>query len=165
MRGGPCSLRRHAILLAVCLALIGLSVIESARGCDETVLIDSVEYTVSDRWCGKRIDPEQMARPDRLLPLPRELTFEDYRIYVAPDAGRAFVQMAANAINDSVVLIVDSGYRSVDYQARIIARRLARGQSFAEIMTLVAPPGYSEHHTGRAFDLSLIHISEPTRPY
>ncbi len=85
--------------------------------------------------------------------LPQELTFEDYRIYVADDAGRAFVQMAVSAGDDSVALIVDSGYRSVAYQRRIIARRLAGGQSIARIMAFVAPPGYSEHHTGRAFDL------------
>ena len=61
--------------------------------------------------------------------------------------------MAASASGDSVTLIVDSGYRSVAYQTRIIARRLAGGQSIARIMAFVAPPGYSEHHTGRAFDL------------
>lgn len=153
VRGDGCFRFRIAIRLAACLALVSLPAIESARGCDETVLIDSVEYAVSDRWCGKQIAPEQMAQPTRMLLLPQELTFEDYRIYVAEDAGRAFVQMAASARSDSVTLIVDSGYRSVAYQTRIIARRLAGGQSFARIMAFVAPPGYSEHHTGQAFDL------------
>jgi LAS superfamily LD-carboxypeptidase LdcB len=33
-------------------------------------------------------------------------------------------------------------------------RKLAAGQTVAQILTVSAPPGYSEHHTGRALDLT-----------
>lgn len=129
------------------------SLAEPANACDETVVIDSVEYRVSDYWCGQRIDSSAIARPEHLVKLPQELTFENYRIYVLPQARDAFVKMAKAAWKDSVELIVDSGFRSPAFQRRIIKKRLASGDSFDEVLNSVAPPGYSEHHTGRAFDL------------
>lgn len=127
----------------------------SAHGeqCRETVVIDSVEYPVGPRWCGKRIDSTQLADPDRLAVIPEEYCFEDYRIYVDKDARDSFVRMAETGKKDSIFLIVDSGYRSAAYQARIIARRMAEGDSFADIVRYVAPPGYSSHETGRTVDL------------
>ena len=32
--------------------------------------------------------------------------------------------------------------------------KLARGQSIDEILSVSAPPGYSEHHSGRAVDVT-----------
>jgi D-alanyl-D-alanine carboxypeptidase len=53
-----------------------------------------------------------------------------------------------------VSLWLVSAFRSVDYQRQIRERKLAAGQSVAEILRVGAPPGYSEHHTGRAIDLA-----------
>jgi D-alanyl-D-alanine carboxypeptidase len=93
------------------------------------------------------------ADPAALVQLPQECTFEDYRIYAEQPACDAFVRMAEAARQDSVDLIADSGFRSPGFQRRIIKRRLEAGQPIDKILTQVAPPGYSEHHTGRAFDL------------
>ena len=46
-----------------------------------------------------------------------------------------------------------SGYRSHDYQLGIFERKLARGQTVDEILTVNAAPGYSEHHSGCALDI------------
>lgn len=71
------------------------------------------------------------------------------------------LQAAAQA--DGVVLLPISGYRSLEYQRGIIARKLAAGQKPEEIFRVSALPGYSEHHTGRAIDLGTpgcTHLSE-----
>lgn len=125
----------------------------SSYACDETVKVKGVDYAVSDHWCGRAIDSTQIADPASLVRLPDKLTFEDYRIYVTVETKSAFIEMAAAAAKDSINLIVDSGFRSAGFQARIIARRLAEGQPFDKIINHVAPPGYSQHHTARAVDL------------
>lgn len=126
----------------------------TVRGeCSESIVIDSVSYRVGAPWCGNRLDSANVAQPSELVRLPDSLTFEDYRIYVTPETRRAFVAMATHARRDSVELTADSGFRSPSFQRRLIARRLAEGREFSEIIKNVAPPGYSQHHTGRALDL------------
>lgn len=121
--------------------------------CDETVTIDSTEYPIGDFWCGRRLDSTEIADPGDLVQLPQELTFQEYRIYVLPETRDAFVAMARAAEADSISLRADSGFRSPNFQRRIIRGRLERGDGFETILKSVAPPGYSEHHTGRALDL------------
>ncbi|UCD62701.1 MAG: M15 family metallopeptidase [Candidatus Zixiibacteriota bacterium] len=139
--------------------LIGIALLAAfawpvkAERCEETVLIDSVEYRVGERWCGKRIDSTRLAVRERLSRIPDEYCFENYRIYIDLAARDAFVRMAESARSDSVFLIVDSGYRSAGYQAKIIARRMAEGDRFNDIIRYVAPPGYSLHETGMTIDL------------
>jgi D-alanyl-D-alanine carboxypeptidase len=64
---------------------------------------------------------------------------------------RALVEAAAT---DGITLQLVSAYRSVDDQHRIFARKLAAGQRLEDILAVNAPPGYSEHHTGRAVDVT-----------
>lgn len=139
--------RTMILMMGVLLPLL------SSYACDDTVVIKGVTYPISKKWCGKSIDSTQAADPSSLVRLPDELTFEDYRIYVTAETKSAFIDMAAAAAKDSINLIVDSGFRSAEFQARIIARRLAEGQPFEKVIKHVAPPGYSQHHTARAVDL------------
>ena len=138
---------------ALILSLVMFTVPAWAGDCGEVITIDSIEYPVPDRWCGKKLDSTQIADPEMLVCLAEELTYEDYRIYVRPEVKAAFSRMAAVAKKDSIDLIIDSGYRSASFQERIIIQRLEAGKSVQEILTMVAPPGYSEHETGRAVDL------------
>ncbi len=135
------------------LALWSISLSCTAADGDETIVVDSIEYTVTDLWRGRALDSTALATPDMLVQLPQESTFEDYRIYVLPVTRNAFAAMAAAALKDSVILIADSGWRSLSFQRRIIRTRMAAGDSFEEVLNSVAPPGYSEHHTGRTLDL------------
>ena len=64
-------------------------------------------------------------------------------------------QMQAAAEGDGVELLLVSGYRSIDYQASLIRRKLGAGQSVSQILSVNAAPGYSEHHTGRAIDIAV----------
>lgn len=73
---------------------------------------------------------------------------------LTPDALAAWQQMQATAAADGVDLRLVSAFRSVDYQGELLRRKLAQGRTLAEVLTVNAAPGYSEHHTGRAIDLA-----------
>lgn len=74
--------------------------------------------------------------------------------WLAPLAAKAFAAMRASANDDGIDLQVVSAFRSIEYQLGIIERKLARGLSIDEILRVSAAPGYSEHHSGRALDLT-----------
>ena len=122
--------------------------------CDETITIDSVKYKISDVWCGKMIDTTQIPTYEELSRIPDKFCSKDYKIYVRKDAAKSFVKMAEAALKDSVVILAKSGFRSSSYQKQMIRKRLKEGMSFEEIITFVAPPGYSDHSLGLALDLS-----------
>ena len=81
--------------------------------------------------------------------------FDRYRrpLWLHVDAARAWSHMREAALRDDVVLEAISGYRSHDYQLGIFERKLARGLTVDEILTVNAAPGYSEHHSGLALDI------------
>ena len=94
-----------------------------------------------------------------LVPEPHALAFAGRDRYGRPlwlraAAASAWTAMRAAALADSVVLEAISGYRSHDYQLGIFRRKLARGQSVAEILQVNAAPGFSEHHGGEVLDIS-----------
>ncbi len=63
-------------------------------------------------------------------------------------------QMKYAATRDGIHLILVSGFRDVDYQVGLIRKKLDQGKSIDEILKVLAAPGFSEHHTGRAIDLT-----------
>jgi D-alanyl-D-alanine carboxypeptidase len=58
------------------------------------------------------------------------------------------------AASAGVELQIVSAFRGVDYQLGIVRRKLERGLSMHEILRVSAAPGYSEHHSGRALDIT-----------
>lgn len=84
------------------------------------------------------VGPDMFGRPQQMT----QPTF---------DAWQTMLK-AANLVGIELQLV--SAYRSVQYQCEVIARKLSAGRSISEILTVNAPPGHSEHHTGRALDLS-----------
>jgi D-alanyl-D-alanine carboxypeptidase len=68
-------------------------------------------------------------------------------------AASEWQNMIATAKHDGVVLMAISGFRSFDYQRKIIERKLAAGLTVEQIICVSALPGFSEHHTGRAIDV------------
>ena len=94
-----------------------------------------------------------------LVPEPSTLAFAGFDRYKRPlwlvgEAARAWQAMRAAAQREDVALEAISGYRSHDYQLGIFRRKLARGQTVAEILRVNAAPGFSEHHGGRVLDIS-----------
>ena len=68
-------------------------------------------------------------------------------------AASKWQSMLPTAGHDGVVLAAISGFRSFDYQRKIIERKLAAGLTVEQIVCVSALPGFSEHHTGRAIDI------------
>jgi zinc D-Ala-D-Ala carboxypeptidase len=73
---------------------------------------------------------------------------------LVPAAAEAWRNLKAAALGDGVSLFIVSAFRSIDRQTEIVRRKLEAGTAVEEILTVCAPPGFSEHHTGRAIDLS-----------
>jgi D-alanyl-D-alanine carboxypeptidase len=93
-------------------------------------------------------------QPEAPLLTPLGLDCQGRDQFATPDAANAWRAMQTSAAQDGVVLQLVSVFRSVDYQAGIIRRKLGQGQAMDAILSVSAAPGYSEHHTGRAFDLT-----------
>jgi D-alanyl-D-alanine carboxypeptidase len=74
--------------------------------------------------------------------------------FMLPAAAPALREMLAAAADESVVVQVVSAFRSVEYQVGLLQRKLEKGLSMTEILQVSAAPGYSEHHSGRAVDLT-----------
>jgi D-alanyl-D-alanine carboxypeptidase len=73
---------------------------------------------------------------------------------MTPKAAQAWQRMQTDAAKAGVQLLVVSAFRSVEYQCALIQRKLDRGMKIAEVLKINAAPGYSEHHTGRAVDIT-----------
>ncbi|MBI4396670.1 MAG: D-alanyl-D-alanine carboxypeptidase family protein, partial [Elusimicrobia bacterium] len=65
----------------------------------------------------------------------------------------AFLKMAAAARADGVKIIPISGFRAVKYQKYLFEKAGRRYGSEEKAARWVAPPGFSEHHTGWSLDL------------
>ena len=74
--------------------------------------------------------------------------------WMAPRAAAAWQRMRQGALRKGVELQAVSAWRSVDYQCGLLQRKLAKGLAIDAILQISAAPGYSEHHTGRAIDIT-----------
>ena len=74
--------------------------------------------------------------------------------YLTSAAAASWQAMQAAAREDGIALLLISGFRSIEYQAGLIRRKLEAGQSVSDILSVNAAPGFSEHHSGRAIDLA-----------
>ena len=64
----------------------------------------------------------------------------------------AFKEMFVAAKKDGITLIINSGYRSYDYQSKLYNSYLSTSEEYAD--TYVARPDYSEHQAGLAVDIT-----------
>ena len=114
-------------------------------------LLARLELLGLDESYGERSGLDLVAEPS-LLTLAG---FDRYRrpLWLGASAARAWQLMQRSAYADGIVLEAISGYRSHDYQLGIFERKLARGQTVEQILTVNAAPGYSEHHGGHALDI------------
>ncbi|GAA0704316.1 M15 family metallopeptidase [Dokdonella soli] len=128
---------------------------EPPRRCDALALHTILRET---RALGVPADYAR-SRNVRAVREPRELAYigrdvHDRAQWLTPRAARAFARMHTAAIASGIELQLVSAFRSAEYQLGILKRKLERGQSIVEILRVSAAPGYSEHHSGRALDLT-----------
>lgn len=105
--------------------------------------------------------PEDYGRAHRLRlqAEPRQLAsigldvFEREQ-FMLPAAAAALRDMLDQAAAAGIEIQPVSAFRSVDYQHRLLRNKLDKGQAMADILRVSAAPGFSEHHSGRAVDLT-----------
>lgn len=73
---------------------------------------------------------------------------------LAPSAAEAWRRLRTAALADGTTLVIVSAFRSIERQAEIVRQKLSAGIPAKDVLAICAPPGFSEHHTGRAVDLS-----------
>lgn len=77
-------------------------------------------------------------------------------VLVEIKTARAFVAMRDAAAEDGVELVVWSGFRSHEHQAELYK------DWKAGVGNPAAPPGYSNHQSGRAIDINLLGVPKET---
>lgn len=70
------------------------------------------------------------------------------------DAFAAWQAMQKKAMDEGIELHIVSAYRSAQYQKELFEKKLTKGQSIEDILKVNAAPGYSEHHSGCAIDIT-----------
>ncbi len=73
---------------------------------------------------------------------------------LAEEAYSAWRTMRAQALADGITLQIVSAYRSAEYQKGLFRKKLDRGEDIEAILKVNAAPGYSEHHSGCALDVT-----------
>jgi len=73
---------------------------------------------------------------------------------LTPAAAQSWQGMKQAAADEGVILEIVSSFRTIERQIDIIRNKIARNMPMETILTLSAPPGYSEHHSGRAIDIN-----------
>jgi D-alanyl-D-alanine carboxypeptidase len=95
----------------------------------------------------------------RLLPVKEELDLilvvdEEKEFFLHPKAAYAWHAMKGAAKKDGIQLCIFSAFRSAIRQKEIIENKRLKGFPESEIFRVSAPAGFSEHHSGRAIDMT-----------
>jgi D-alanyl-D-alanine carboxypeptidase len=72
---------------------------------------------------------------------------------LTPAAAAQWQVLADEADAAGIRLELISGFRSYAYQRDLIRRKQEAGRTLEDILQSIAPPGFSEHHTGEAADI------------
>ena len=138
-----CKLNKVILTLfcvVLCFLLIGCAGIKSDKRAENYLVSVNKQNPLPDGW------------EDRLETVTVTNSVGD-EVQVEKKAYDAFLKLKEDLEeNDGIYLELDSAYRSVASQQEIMDRYIKKyGEEYAT--NTVATPGYSEHHTGLAFDL------------
>lgn len=89
--------------------------------------------------------------PERLVDVMSPGAAKPFQL--GPEAAAAWTILQTAATDDGVELRLLSGFRGLDFQAQLIRRQLAQSRTLEVVLKILAPPGYSEHHSGCAVDI------------
>jgi D-alanyl-D-alanine carboxypeptidase len=82
-----------------------------------------------------------------------DIDFEGKPFILQISAAKAWHSMKDAAQKDQIQLKPFSGFRSYLHQKSLIERHLKNGRVIEDILTHIAIPGFSEHHSGLAVDI------------
>lgn len=74
--------------------------------------------------------------------------------FLDPEAARALMKLIYSARDEGIWIVPVSGFRTIEQQKQLFQDQTKRLGSVEAAAKLSAPPGYSEHHTGFAIDLT-----------
>ncbi len=83
-----------------------------------------------------------------------ELGVDGREHFLISEAAVAWHRLKQAAESDGEKIFIVSAFRSISRQVEIIRAKIDEGLNIEHILSVCAPPGFSEHHTGRAVDLS-----------
>jgi D-alanyl-D-alanine carboxypeptidase len=78
----------------------------------------------------------------------------DRELRLSKHTSTAWLEMRLAAERDGLDLRAVSGFRSVQRQMQILLRKARMGQAMVDTLKVNAVPGYSQHHSGCALDLT-----------
>lgn len=81
-------------------------------------------------------------------------------VQLRTEAAGAFRAMREAALEAGVKLVPISGFRTRNYQDGLFSRAIGKYGNTEAAARWVAPPGYSEHHTGLAVDIGALESPE-----
>lgn len=99
-------------------------------------------------------DRELPLQPEAETLVVAEMDESGRKYLLTPETKQAWHAMKQAAQADGILLLMVSAFRSIQRQAEIIQAKLDGGDSLQAVLSVCAPPGYSEHHTGRAIDIT-----------
>ncbi len=108
------------------------------------------EFGIAPQWIAER---GLCRHPEAEELVLAEVGADGREHYLIPAAACAWQAMQQAAAADGIELFIVSAHRGVERQAAIVRRKLEAGEALADILQVCAPPGYSEHHSGRAIDI------------
>ena len=76
--------------------------------------------------------------------------------FLIPAAASAWKELKSDAAREGCQMHILSAFRGFDRQVKVVRTALAAGRSLDEIFQSIAPPGCSEHHSGRALDVGTV---------
>lgn len=122
---------------------------------NDTKAVDTSNIKVNsllvNRYNGldKKYIPEDLVEPN--IEFAEESTSEERK--VSKKMAEALEQLISDARKEGIYLLGNSGYRSYRYQKKLYNDRVKKdGKELAD--AYVAKPGYSEHQTGLAIDIT-----------
>ena len=156
------SFTRRAAPLQLCILVwavwtVSSATIETAQGSDAVSAAQATierlhqELGVASDYATTSGLPLQVP-PTSLVSIGKDMYGRSQRL--APEAAVAWEQMRALAKASGVSLRLVSAYRPPEYQANLLRRKLARGETIEHALKTVAAPGHSEHQSGRAIDVA-----------
>jgi D-alanyl-D-alanine carboxypeptidase len=158
-RMSPAHLLAPAILAAI---IAPAAFAAGAELCPATPLPQPAAYVAHINEVNRGLGiPDDYAAKHNLVPQPEAKHLVDVprdvygrKVQMVPPAATALKQMFAAARHDGIKLETVSGFRSMAYQTHLIREKLDRGMTIRKALTINAVPGYSEHQTGCAVDLT-----------
>jgi len=118
---------------------------------NKALAADEKDRAAEARCCANNMNMHLPRFPEENLLI--DFVDEDRSFKLHPETLDAWKKMKVAAESNGINLHIISAFRSVARQSEIIEEKKRKKIPDAMIFSVSAPPGYSEHHTGRAVDL------------